>query len=472
MRRSSSPASTSTRRRSRGSPRSRASPRRTTSTASSRRGGRSPPASTSPTTSSSGRATTGTSGSCRTSCSASGTTAATTSTRTSTRACTASAARPSRPRRSSSTASAQSTTSSPSGSRSGTGSSACRRTRSGCSRSTRSGRTSSSPRSVRTRRRGSSPGGLQDFSISRAGQPWGIPIPWDTEQVAYVWADALVNYLSALTYARPGEDLIPTFWPQVRHLLAKDILRFHCVYWPALLLAAGYDVPKQLFVHGYLLLDDRKISKSLGNVVDPLELIDVYGADAVRFWCARSVSFGHDGVASVDGLRERYERELGNDLGNLLSRVTAMIARYRGGALAAVSGGRLACRRPARAARQRRGRGSRRVRPDGRARAHLGGRAGPQQARRGDGAVAAREGRRASRRSSTASSTTSSTVCGPSRSRWPPICPARPSASSRRWGSRPALAWDEVAYGRTQPVDGLEAAPPLFPRVDEPATAA
>ena len=182
-------------------------------------------------------------------------------------------------------------------------------------------------------------GGLQDFSISRAGQPWGIPIPWDPDQVAYVWADALVNYLSALTYARPGEDLIPRFWPVAHHLLAKDILRFHCVYWPALLLAAGYDVPRQLFVHGYLLLNDRKISKSLGNVVDPLDLIDVYGADAVRFWCARSVSFGQDGVASIDGLRERYERELGNDLGNLLSRVTAMVARYRQGTLAAVPSG-------------------------------------------------------------------------------------------------------------------------------------
>jgi methionyl-tRNA synthetase len=179
-------------------------------------------------------------------------------------------------------------------------------------------------------------GGLQDFSISRAGQPWGIPIPWDTEQVAYVWADALVNYLSALTYARPGENLIPRFWPVVRHLLAKDILRFHCVYWPAMLMAAGYDVPRQLFVHGYLLLDDRKISKSLGNVLDPLDLVDVYGADAVRFWCARSVSFGQDGVATVEGVRERYERELGNDLGNLLSRTTAMVARYRGGVLEAV----------------------------------------------------------------------------------------------------------------------------------------
>ena len=178
-------------------------------------------------------------------------------------------------------------------------------------------------------------GGLQDFSISRAGQTWGVPIPWDPDQVAYVWADALVNYLSALTYARPGEDLRPAFWPFVRHLLAKDILRFHCVYWPALLLSAGYDVPRQLFVHGYLLQNDRKISKSLGNVVDPLDLIEVYGPDPVRFWCARAVSFGQDGIASVEGLEERYERELGNDLGNLLSRTTAMIARYRDGRLAA-----------------------------------------------------------------------------------------------------------------------------------------
>jgi len=175
--------------------------------------------------------------------------------------------------------------------------------------------------------------GLQDFSISRRGQPWGIPLPWDESQVAYVWADALVNYLSALTYARPGEDLRDVFWPEVRHLMAKDILRFHCVYWPAMLLAAGYDVPKQIFVHGYLLLDDRKISKSLGNVLDPLDLIDVYGADAVRYWCARAVNFGQDGSASIDGLHERYERELGNDLGNLLSRTTKMIEQFLGGEL-------------------------------------------------------------------------------------------------------------------------------------------
>jgi methionyl-tRNA synthetase len=179
--------------------------------------------------------------------------------------------------------------------------------------------------------------GLQDFSISRAGQPWGVPLPWDESQVAYVWVDALPNYLSALTYAREGEDLTSAFWPG-RHLLAKDILRFHCIYWPALLLSAGYEVPEQLFVHGWLLLDERKISKSAGNVVDPLELIDVYGADAVRFWCARAVSFGNDGSASIDGLHERYERELGNDLGNLVSRTTAMIARYRGGSIAVATG--------------------------------------------------------------------------------------------------------------------------------------
>ncbi len=176
-------------------------------------------------------------------------------------------------------------------------------------------------------------GGLKDFSISRAGQPWGIPLPWDESQVAYVWVDALPNYLSALTYARDGEDLRPTLWPEARHLLGKDILRFHCVYWPALLLSAGYDVPKQLFVHGWLLLGDRKISKSAGNAVDPLELIDVYGADAVRFWAARSISFGQDGAVALDSIAERYERELGNDLGNLVSRTTAMIARYRGGVL-------------------------------------------------------------------------------------------------------------------------------------------
>jgi methionyl-tRNA synthetase len=185
-------------------------------------------------------------------------------------------------------------------------------------------------------------GGLQDFSLSRAGQPWGVPIPWDKSQVVYVWVDALINYLSALTYAREGEDLRERYWPSARHLLGKDILRFHCVFWPALLLAAGYDVPKQLFVHGYLQLDDRKISKSLGNVIDPLDLIDVYGSDAVRFWAVRAVSFGQDGNVTLDSIHERYDRELANDFGNLVSRTTAMIARYRDGQIPSPRGGQSA----------------------------------------------------------------------------------------------------------------------------------
>ena len=234
-------------------------------------------------------------------------------------------------------------------------------------------------------------GGLRDFSISRATQTWGIPIPWDPDQVAYVWADALVNYLSALTYA-PGADL--RFWP-ARHLLAKDILRFHCVYWPALLLAAGYEVPKQLFVHGYLNLDDRKISKSLGNVLDPLDLIDEYGVDPVRFWAARVVPFGQDGNVTLDSFRERYEGELGNDLGNLLSRTTAMIARYRDGELrvAPDDQGELAAAAKTRA--RRRPRCARPLRHHRSARDDLGLRAPLEPLRRAEQAVGAREGPRA-----------------------------------------------------------------------------
>jgi methionyl-tRNA synthetase len=150
----------------------------------------------------------------------------------------------------------------------------------------------------------------------------------------YVWVDALINYWSALAFARDGEDLRADLWPEVRHVLAKDILKFHCVIWPALLLAAGLEVPRQLFVHGYLLFAEQKMSKSLGNVIDPLDLIEFYGgADPLRFYVVREVQFGQDGSVSVDGVHERYERELANDLGNLVSRTTAMIARYRDGRL-------------------------------------------------------------------------------------------------------------------------------------------
>jgi methionyl-tRNA synthetase len=178
--------------------------------------------------------------------------------------------------------------------------------------------------------------GLDDISVSRATQRWGVSVPWDPDQVVYVWVDALINYWSALAFAREGEDLRDRLWPEVHHLLAKDILKFHCVIWPALLMGAGISVPKQLFVHGYLLMDDRKMSKSVGNVIDPLELIEVYGVDPVRYYLFRAAPFGQDGNISVDGLHERYERELGNDLGNLLSRTTAMVARYRDGKLPVV----------------------------------------------------------------------------------------------------------------------------------------
>jgi methionyl-tRNA synthetase len=179
--------------------------------------------------------------------------------------------------------------------------------------------------------------GLEDISITRASETWGVPVPWDPAQTVYVWVDALINYWSALAFAREGEDLRPVFWPEVRHMLGKDILKFHCVIWPALLLAAGIEVPRQLFVHGYLLFGEQKMSKSLGNVIDPLDLIDVYGADPVRFYSIREVQFGQDGNVSIDGVQERYERELANDLGNLVSRTTAMIARYRDGRLAAAA---------------------------------------------------------------------------------------------------------------------------------------
>ena len=238
--------------------------------------------------------------------------------------------------------------------------------------------------------------GLQDFSISRAGQPWGVPLPWAPDQVTYVWVDALINYLSALSYAREGENLVEHFWPEVRHLLAKDILRFHCVFWPALLLSAGYPVPKQLFVHGYLTIDQQKISKSLGNVIEPLDLIDVYGADALRYYLFRAARFGQDGNASVEELHERYERELGNDLGNLLSRTTALIARSRGGKLVAPTESSGVIADAVDRNRPRRAGPARRVRPHRGARFDLGRRPWVEPACRANEAVGDRKGRVAS----------------------------------------------------------------------------
>jgi len=176
--------------------------------------------------------------------------------------------------------------------------------------------------------------GLRDLSLSRAHLKWGVPVPWDHSQVIYVWIDALLNYYTALSFARDGEDLTDRFWPATFHVIGKDILKFHTVFWPAMLLAAGIPLPEHVFVHGFLLgADGRKMSKSLGNVLDPFEVIDRYGTEALRYYLLRDVTFGADGSTSFDAVRARYEGELANELGNLASRTIAMITRYRDGAV-------------------------------------------------------------------------------------------------------------------------------------------
>jgi methionyl-tRNA synthetase len=179
--------------------------------------------------------------------------------------------------------------------------------------------------------------GLQDIPMSRGRLTWGVEVPWDPDHVFYVWFDALLNYYTALSYARDGDDLTERFWPANFHIIGKDILRFHTVFWPAMLMAAELPLPRHVFVHGFLLgADGRKMSKSLGNVLDPFEVIDRWGVDALRFYLLRDVTFGADGATSIDAVRSRYEGELANELGNLASRTIAMLARYRDGAVPAV----------------------------------------------------------------------------------------------------------------------------------------
>jgi methionyl-tRNA synthetase len=181
--------------------------------------------------------------------------------------------------------------------------------------------------------------GLRDVPLTRHRLTWGVPVPWDEEHVFYVWFDALLNYYSALSYAPApagladgaAKDLPATFWPADCHVIAKDILRFHAVYWPALLMAADLELPERVFVHGYLLMDGEKMSKSLGNVLDPFAVIERFGADALRFYLLRDVPFGQDGSVSSAAFEQRYESELANELGNLAGRTLAMVGRYRDG---------------------------------------------------------------------------------------------------------------------------------------------
>ncbi len=179
-------------------------------------------------------------------------------------------------------------------------------------------------------------GGLRDLSISRTSLKWGVPFPDDDEHVVYVWLDALTNYISALGFGSDDESLYDGSWPATMHLVGKDILRFHCVYWPAFLMSAGLPLPKQIFGHGWWLRDEAKMSKSIGNVVRPDYLIERFGADALRFFLAREMTFGQDASFSDEAFLERFNADLANALGNTSSRTLSMTGRYLDGKVPAV----------------------------------------------------------------------------------------------------------------------------------------
>ena len=165
--------------------------------------------------------------------------------------------------------------------------------------------------------------GLKDLSVSRKTFTWGIPVPTNDKHIIYVWLDALTNYLSALNYPDTNNELFKKFWPASIHLIGKDILRFHAVYWPAFLLAAKIELPKKVYGHGWILSGEEKMSKSKGNILDPLKIIEEYGLDPLRYYLVKEVSFGNDGNISQDRLEDCINSDLANNYGNLCQRVTA-----------------------------------------------------------------------------------------------------------------------------------------------------
>jgi methionyl-tRNA synthetase len=175
-------------------------------------------------------------------------------------------------------------------------------------------------------------GGLRDLSISRTSFSWGVPVPGNPKHVIYVWFDALLNYLTGIGYLK-DEQLMSTFWPCDAHLIGKDILRFHAVYWPSFLMSLGVELPKRVFAHGWWTVDGQKMSKSLGNVVSPVEIASTYGVDQFRFFLFREVPFGLDGDFSQDAIVHRINGDLANDFGNLVSRIVTMITKFSKGVL-------------------------------------------------------------------------------------------------------------------------------------------